>query len=177
MRKLLLVVVALCGFMPLVRAQHVAVKTNALCWGVLAPNLGVEFGAGRRVTVELFGAYRPWTVWKNPDARFWLAQPEVRYWLCESFEGHFFGLHLHGAQYYAHAGASIYDGYLAGAGLSYGYAWILSPHWNLEAQVGVGYARLWYKERPNLPCEKCFTDRTGNYVGPTRLSLTFSYLF
>ena len=43
--------------------------------------------------------------------------------------------------------------------------------------MGVGYARLWYKERPNLPCEKCFTDRTGNYVGPTRLSLTFSYLF
>lgn len=66
---------------------------------------------------------------------------------------------------------------MAGAGLSYGYAWILSPHWNLEAQVGVGYARLWYKERPNLPCEKCFIDRTGNYVGPTRLSLTFSYLF
>lgn len=152
-------------------------KTNGLYWAALAPNAGVEFTLGKKMTLELFGAYRPWTVWGHPDARFWLVQPEWRYWLCEPFEGHFFGIHLHGAQYYAFSPDTIYDGYLAGGGITYGYNWILSPHWNLEALIGVGYARLWYKQRPNWPCEKCFSNETGNYIGPTKIALTITYLF
>mgnify|MGYP005759402879 FL=1 len=100
-----------------------------------------------------------------------------RYWLCETFEGHFFGIHMHGAQYYARTGGKIYDGYLAGGGVTYGHAWILSPRWNLEAVIGVGYARLWYKKRPDLPCAKCSVDKTRNYFGPTKISLSVSYLF
>ena len=176
MRKLLLVAVFLCGFVQISKAQNIAVKTNVLYWGTLAPNAGVEFQVDRKMTLEFFGAYRPWTVWKS-DARFWLAQPELRYWFCEPFEGHFVGIHLHGAQYYAFSPDKVFDGYLAGGGITYGYNWILSPHWNLEALIGIGYARLWYKQRPNWPCAKCFSNKTGNYIGPTKLSLTISYLF
>ena len=125
----------------------------------------------------LSGSYKPWTVLDKSNIRLWLVQPEVRYWLCETFEGHFFGIHMHGAQYYARTGGKIYDGYLAGGGVTYGHAWILSPRWNLEAVIGVGYARLWYKKRPDLPCAKCSVDKTRNYFGPTKISLSVSYLF
>ena len=66
---------------------------------------------------------------------------------------------------------------VAGGGITYGYDWILSPHWNLETLIGIGYARLWYKQRPNLPCAKCFSNKTENYFGPTKLALTVTYLF
>lgn len=171
-----LVTMLSCSLPHLAEAQNPAIKTNGLYWAALAPNAGVEFEVGKKTTVEIFGAYRPWTL-RTPDARFWLVQPEGRYWLCEPFEGHFFGIHLHAAQYYALSRQKIYDGYLAGGGFTYGYDWILSPHWNLEALIGVGYARLWYKLRPNRPCAKCFSNETQNYFGPTKIAVTISYLF
>ena len=38
-----------------------------------------------------------------------------------------------------------YPGNLAGFGISYGYQWIISPQWNLEAGISIGYAHLNYK--------------------------------
>lgn len=101
----------------------------------------------------------------------WLVQPEARYWLCEKFNGHFFGIHAHGGQY--NWGGMLpwgfkdgkmfgiesrqmsehrFQGWLAGAGISYGYQWILSNRWSLEASLGVGYAYLDYGK---YKCEKC----------------------
>ena len=159
------------------RAQAVAVKTNALYWAILTPNAAVELALADRWTVDLSAAYNPWTFKDDKKMRFWLAQPEVRYWFCEKFEGHRVGLHLHGGQYYGGFGERRYDGYLAGAGVSYGYAWILSPHWNVDVTVGVGFAHLWYKESPRIPCIKCVEDKQANYVGLTKLGVSFSYLF
>lgn len=128
--------------------QDVALKTNGLFWLTTTPNVGVEVALSPKYTLELAGAYNPWTFKDDKKMRFWLVQPELKYWLCEKFEGHFVGLHLHGAQYYGGFKKKRYDGYLAGGGFTYGYDWILSPHWNLEAAIGIGYARLWYKESP-----------------------------
>lgn len=87
------------------------------------------------------------------------------------------GLHAHGGLFFGGSHERRYDGYFAGGGISYGYDWILGPHWNVEAQVGVGYARLWYKESPRIPCQKCQQDKHRNYVGPTRLAVSFIYIF
>ena len=159
------------------KAQDVALKTNALYWLGTTSNLGVEFALSPKVTLDLSAAYNPWTFHDGKKLRFWLAQPEVKYWLCDKFEGHFVGLHLHGAQYYGVFNDKIYDGYLAGGGITYGYDWILSPHWNLEAAIGVGYAHLWYKQGLRLPCEKCFEKKHKNYFGPTKVALSLVYIF
>lgn len=159
------------------RAQDVAVKTNTLYWTTTSLNAGAEFAINNKYTAELVMAYNPWTFNDGKKLKFILAQPAVRYWFCEKYEGHFVGVHLHGAQFYGVLKDKRYDGYLAGGGFSYGYDWILSPHWNLEAEVGLGYARLWYKQSPNIPCTKCYKNKHKNYVGPTRLALTFTYIF
>lgn len=109
--------------------------------------------------------------------RFWLVQPELKYWLCEKFEGHFVGTHLHAAQFFGGWNEKRYDGYLAGGGFTYGYDWILSPHWNLEAAIGIGYARLWYKESPRIPCMKCYDNKRKDYFGPTKVAVSFTYIF
>ena len=158
-------------------AQKVALKTNALYWLTTTPNASVEFALSNKVTLEAAVAYNPWTFKDDKKMKFWFAQPEVRYWFCEKFEGHFIGVHLHGAQYFGGFKDTRYDGYLAGGGVTYGYNWILSPHWNLELAIGVGYARLWYDESPRIPCEKCVEPAHKDYVGPTKAAVSISYLF
>lgn len=159
------------------KSQIVAVKTNALYWLTTTPNAAVELALGRKVTLEAMAAYNPWAFKDDKKMRFWLAQPELRYWFCEKFEGHFLGLHLHGAQYFGGFNEKRYDGYLAGGGLTYGYNWILSPHWNLELALGLGYARLWYDESPRVPCKKCVEARHKDYLGPTKAALSVIYMF
>ncbi len=158
-------------------AQEVAVKSNTLFWLTASPNLGLELAVGNKVSVELAAAYNPWTFKGDRKMRFWLVQPEMKYWFCEKFEGHFIGLHLHGAQYFGGFGSKRYDGYLAGGGTTYGYDWILSPHWNLEAAIGLGYAHLWFDKSPRIYCEKCKTSERLNYLGPTKAAVSLIYVF
>lgn len=162
-------------------AQKWAVKSNALYDATATINLGVEAALGKRVTLDVSGNYNPW---EFGDARWkhWLIQPEVRYWLCESFNGHFFGLHAHYAEYnvggigfndtFRH---NRYQGHLYGAGISYGYQWLIGKRWNLEATVGVGYARLWDRKYPIAACGEVLRSRTRNYFGPTKIGLTFIF--
>ena len=76
-------------------AQDIAAKTNLLYWATTTPNIGMEFGLGEQTTLELTGGYNPWTLDKeqNKKLKHWLVMPEFRYWLCERFNGHFFGIH------------------------------------------------------------------------------------
>lgn len=177
MKKILLLIICITGWMPEVFAQNLAVKTNGLYWLTTTPNAGVEFALSNKVTLDISGAYNPWTFKDDKKMRLWLVQPEVKYWLCEKFEGHFIGLHLHSAQYFGGFSDKRYDGYLAGGGFTYGYDWILSPHWNLEAAIGIGYARLWYKESARIHCLKCYENKHKNYFGPTKAALSIIYVF
>ena len=96
MKKLLLLIIGIVGLSVSTSAQNVAVKTNALYWLTTTPNLGVEVALGNKVTLDVSGAYNPWTFKDDKKMRFWLVQPEVRYWFCEKFEGHYIGVHAHG---------------------------------------------------------------------------------
>ena len=158
-------------------AQDVALKTNALYWMTTTTNAAAEIALSNKATLELSVAYNPWTFKDNKKLRFLLVQPEARYWMCEKFEGHFVGFHAHAAQFYSTLANRRRDGYLAGAGFSYGYDWILKPNLNLEAELGVGYAHLWYKESDCIPCIKKFERKHKNYVGPTRAAVSLVYFF
>lgn len=65
-----------------------------------------------------------------------------------------------------------YEGWFIGAGVAYGYAWALSKHWNLEAELGVGYI---YSKADKFNCAQCGDkledDKAHNYVGPTKAAL------
>ena len=67
-------------FMVRLSAQEIAVKTNGLYWLTTTLNAGVEFATSNKVTIELNAAYNPWTFKDDKKMRFWLAQPELKYW-------------------------------------------------------------------------------------------------
>lgn len=145
-------------------AQDIAAKTNLLYWATTTPNIGMEFGLGEQTTLELTGSYNPWTLDKeqNKKLKHWLVMPEFRYWLCERFNGHFFGIHT-GYTFYNISGVRIpfqgketadhrYQGWATGLGISYGYSWILGKRWNIEATIGFGYA---YSNYDKYDCATC----------------------
>lgn len=192
-RILLLLAVVFAGATQYADGQKVGVKTNLLSDATLNPNLGVEVGLAPKWTLDIEGQLNAWTLSQGRRWKHWAAQPEARYWLCDRFSGHFFGAHLHGGQY--NIGGfdgkinflgtdtrklkdTRYQGWFIGAGVSYGYAWILGKHWNLEAEIGIGYSYTRYDKFRCAGCgKKTDTDRVHNYVGPTRAAVNLVYLF
>ena len=172
-----------------VGAQDVGLKTNFANWAYFgSPNASLEVRLADRWTLDIGGSMNLWKFENNMKAKHWLAQPELRYWFCETFNGHFLGLHLHGGQYNV-GGYDLpigrfkafkdhrFQGYFYGAGLSYGYQWLLGKHWNLEASLGGGYARMWYEKFPCVECGEKLGEGYYNYWGLTRATLSLIYLF
>lgn len=173
-------------------AQKAALKTNIIYDALLTPDLGLEAKVAPQWTLELTGNLNLWTVndrrWKQ-----WSVQPEVRYWLCRAFSGNFLALHLIGGQYnfgnlpldfrflgtdFGQLRDSRLQGWMGGAGLAYGHSWILDRHWNLEAELGIGWIRTKYDR---YPCAKCGTKvesgTVHDYFGPTKAAVNLVYVF
>lgn len=71
-----------------------------------------------------------------------------------------------------------FQGWFAGGGVSYGYAWILDKHWNLEGEIGLGYSYTNYDRFKCAGCgRKMETGKSHHYVGPTKLAINVVYLF
>lgn len=183
------------------QAQEVALKTNLLYDATTTPNLGVEVGLGRKMTGQVFYGLNPWTFNRGNNTtekkvKHWLVMPEVRWWTCSKMNGFFFGIHGMGGQFNAanvnlplpgtfFSGDNLqkgvkdnrYEGSFVGGGITAGYQWIISRHWNIEAELGAGYDHVWYKK---YPCEECGTlieKSSTNYAGITKAGLSLLYIF
>lgn len=159
-----------------------AVKTNALYWATVTPNLGVEFALSKKFTMDISGNYNPWKWSGNKKFKHWLVQPELRYWLCDRFNGHFFGVHAFYAQFNM-CGIKMFDwehkryqGDLYGGGIAYGYHWILGKRWSLEGTIGVGYAHITYDKYRCETCGPKLKEGRRNYVGPTKIGINLIYI-
>lgn len=174
-------------------SQKSAVKTNLLSDGLLNPNAAVEFAVAPKWTVDLSGQFNLWNLSDDRQWRHWVLQPEARYWFCDRFSGHFVGTHLLGGQYNM-GGIDIpvsflgtdfrklkdtrFQGWFAGAGIAYGYAWPLHEHWNLEAEVGIGWIYTRYDQFRCTGCGKKIKENTPhNYFGPTKVAVNLEYVF
>ena len=192
-RILLLLAIAVTGVPQELCAQKAAIKTNLVSDAFLNVNLGVETGLAPRWTFDLRGDVNVWTLSNDRRWRHWAVQPEFRYWFCDRFSGHFFGLHTHGGQYsiggfdgrFNLLGTDArklkdarFQGWFVGGGGAYGYTWILGLHWNLEMEVGFGYSYTRYDRFRCSGCgKKVETNRPHHYVGPTKAAINLVYVF
>lgn len=194
--KIIVILLCLCFCGHTIDAQEksvenipdIALKTNLLYLGTTTPNLGMEVGISPKFTIESELGLNPFSG-KNTDGTYgksikhFRLHTELRYWFCERFYGHFIGLHT---PLYIYNISDIswlgtegerHQGWSVGAGISYGYNWILSKNWNLEATVGFGYLHLMSEK---YPCTSCgnLIDKVGkHYVGPTQAALSAVYVF
>ena len=190
--KRLGVLAALFLTLTVARGQNVALKSNLLYDATLTVNAGLEVGLAPRWSFDLSGNYNGWAVsghkWKH-----WLAQPELRYWFCDRFAGHFIGLHALGGEYnfgnfdtslsflgtdYSVFADERHQGWYVGAGIAYGYSFILSRHWNLELELGAGYVYTRYDVFECQGCgKKVEENKPHHYVGPTKAAVNLVYNF
>lgn len=183
-------------------AQRVGVKTNLLIDATASPNLGVELGLANKLTLDVSGNLNLWD-WpglNNMKWKHWVVQPELRYWTCQRFAGHFFAVHgvvgqfnFGNFHFFGHPlpdsfkffGTDFsllskyrYEGWAFGGGLGYGYAIPLSKHWNMEFELGVGAI---YSISDSFECDVCnrSVDTGIKNLRPalTKAAFNFVYLF
>lgn len=187
---LALAMLALCGWRA--QAQDFALKSNLLYDATTTLNAGAEFVLAPQWSLDVSGNLNPWTFSGGKRWKHWMVQPEARYWFCNPFAGHFVGFHALGGQYNfgnlnlpSFLGNRLsqlkdyrYQGWYVGLGVAYGYTWILNRHWNLEAEIGFGWAYTRYDKYRCANCgKKVDSGRTHNYVGPTKAALNLVYVF
>ncbi len=175
-------------------AQNFAAKTNLLYDLTTTVNIGAEATLAPKWSLDISGNMNFWSFSHGKRWKQWMIQPEARYWFCRSMGGHFLALHALGGQYnVGHVDLDFlsflgnnfkefkdyrHQGWFAGGGVGYGYSWLLGKHWNLEAEIAVGYVYTRYDVYECAGCgKKVDSDRHRNYVGPTKAAINLVYVF
>jgi hypothetical protein len=198
-----------------VYSQKAAVKSNILYDATGTFNIGGEYAINKTYSVNLSANFNGWAL-KPPQAwKHYLVQPEFRYWLRETFNEHYVGAHLlytgfdverMSLPFFGFERKYLYvDGVGYGAGLSYGYQLYLTPHFNIEFSIGLGYLHLKYykfdyksgSEANKIPeghqtyhsvnglyYDKGAVDSNNrpinplmrSYIGPTQIGVTLVYI-
>lgn len=170
---------------PATRKQRfIAIKTNLLGDAVLCANLGVEIGLWRHWSLDVPVWYSPYDITDGWRIRLFATQPEVRYWLKDAGEGHYFGVHATVVGFNVSFGGDYRyqdpNHAAFGAGIGYGYAFHLdkSRRWSMEAQLGAGYIGYEYIKYHNTGRDGAEVSRgKGTYWGVTRAGFAVAYKF
>ena len=159
-------------------AQRIALRNNLLYDATLSPNLGMEIKLDSTWSAGLNVGLNAWDIDKssNKKWRHFLVSPNVRkyhnykygrdsvttrrvnYLELDAIYSHYnvgntkipFGL-------YSAVKDRRLQGDLLALGGKYGYSWILSRDWRIEAEAGVAIGYAWFKE---YDCDHC-----GTYYG------------
>lgn len=170
------------------RAQEWALKTNLLYWAALGTgNLELEKAIGPRSSLQLQVGYNPFTYSDNKKLKHVSIMPGYRYWFCDVFSGHFLSTQLE----YAHFNAGNvrfpfglyrglrdyrYQGDLGAVGIGYGYHWILSPRWSIEAEVAIGLAYARYKQYECVTCGSLLGTENKVFLKPNKIAVSVVYM-
>ena len=173
--------------LPALNAQNLGIKTNILSDATATVNLGVEAAVAPKWSLDLSGSYNPWDFPGYRKQKQWMVQPEARYWFCEAFNGHFVAAHLLGGEFnmanpyfpFSMIGALKdyrYQGWMYGVGVGYGYQWILSPRWSIEAEIGAGYVGTKYEQYECERCGELIDEGFSNRFSLTKLSVSLIFM-
>lgn len=121
-----------------------ALRTNALYWLGLTPNLGIEWRPAERVGIVVNGGYAPWSDngWEHNWAG-WFVAPEVRIYLGEKMNW-FVGPQFLAGGFNLKPGDKGSQGEVVAGGVVGGYRMKLSRCWDVDFTLGVGYGHLEY---------------------------------
>lgn len=172
---------------------YMGVKTNLIHDILALPNIGVEFYAGRNISLGASWLYGWWS--RDKRHRYWRAYGgEIygRWWFGEAarnkpLAGHHIGIY---AQMFTYdfewgkrgqmggkPGGNLWDKANYGAGMEYGYSLPVSRRINLDFSAGIGYVGGFYHEY--LPVDGCYvwqSTKRRSFFGPTKLEVSLVWL-
>ena len=152
------------------KQPRVALRTNLLYDATLSPNLGVDVRVDSLRTVGLLAGVNAWDIdkAKNKKWRHMLFSLRARKYRDSIFHKGYYEADLIYSHYnvgntkipfgiYSAVKDRRLQGDLVALGGKYGYSWILSRTWRIEAEAGVAVGYAWFKE---YDCDHC-----GTYYG------------
>ena len=168
-------------------------KSNLFYWMTTTINAGAEVALSKHSTLGATFNLNPWTIGADNKIQHWFVRPEYRYWVTEKYTRLFFGVHLMGGgfevggfripiigdRFLTRLKTNYFTGSFVAGGVSIGYQFYLSPHWNLEISGGAGLARIKYHWEPTNPAlrKKSYTNTVRYLPVPTEIGFSFVYLF
>lgn len=175
LRLLCLAAFLLLAALPL-RAQFYSVQTNLAKLATTSFYLEGSMSLNLNWSAHLGLEYNPWTFAHNRKIKNFSVTPGVRYWMNQTYIGHFVSANALYSRYNFTWRGYRYDGNGGGLGATYGYAFLLGIHWNLELEAGAGF--LWGRHR-KYDCEKCGTryGKESKVFLTPKLGVNIAYLF
>ena len=177
-------------------AQRFSIGTNAVEWANLGTvNAEAGVAVARHISLHAGVRYNPWTFLPgNPDDR--VLDPigdsekqfqnrkqsynlTLRYWPWYVYSGWWFGLKAQYSEY-------DYGGFIThpreagdkyGGGVSAGYTYMLSPHWNVEFGAGVWAGYKVYGTYRCTNCGKPTGSGQGVFFMPDDVMLSIMFVF
>ena len=152
------------------KQPRIALRTNLLYDATLSPNLGVDVRVDSLRTVGMLAGLNAWDIdkAKNKKWRHALFSLRARKYRDSLFHKGYYEADLIYSHYnvgntkipfglYSAVKDRRLQGDLFALGGKYGYSWILSRTWRIEAEAGVAVGYAWFKE---YDCDHC-----GTYYG------------
>lgn len=159
-----------------VLAQRVSVKTNTLYWAGATPNVGAEFRLNRHFTLNVEGLFNRVKLGSKINTRVLSVTPEARYWFSiRPQAGHFVGFMAMATDYDLTLKNKIKKGTAVGAGVTYGYSFVLSKRWSLETTAGVGLLNIRNKNYDKGTAEPKDVKSSVKFA-PMKLGVSFVYI-
>ncbi len=166
------------------RIKSINIKTNAIGWGLLAANIGIEYEKDGKWSVCVPFYYSGWDYFKSTTKfRCMYLQPEFR-WYYQSVRGLFSAVHI-GTGYYdvcAASGKYHYqdkdgDTPFFNAGVSVGFRHTLgrSGNWMMEYSIGGGYLSTEYDRFYNIDNGRLIN--TDSFKGFTLDHASISFVY
>lgn len=166
------------------RTHSINLKTNAIGWGLLVTNIGVEYEKDGKWSVCVPFYFSGWDYFKSTTKfRCMYLQPEFR-WYYQSVPGLFSAVHI-GAGYYDVCGSSGKYRYqdkdgdtpFLNAGISVGFRHTLgrSGNWMMEYSIGGGYLSTEYDRFYNTGNGRLINTASFNGFTLDHASISFVY--
>ena len=137
--------------------QSFTIRTNLLHWLAGIPNSGFEYQLNENIGLLLNGGWSHWTgETASKQHRVWYIAPELRYYLGDAKKRWYLGLEGHAGQFNLKLNDTGRQADFIGGGLTGGYKLTLSRIFDLDFNIGFGYAELMDYEK--------YTQTNGVYV-------------
>ncbi len=120
------------------KAQRVAVHTDALQYALLSPNVGFEVALSQHHVFAFSSSVCPFEVNDRLYVKHLSVMPEYKYWFRMPFYGHYTGANMIYSSYDIGGKRYARRGNLVAACVNYGYSFIISRRWNVIPHAGVG---------------------------------------
>lgn len=178
------------AFARLAMATGWGLQLNVVPLFDLAPHVSLTYAPSTHWSYNVGGVIRPWARADEQSVnRYWFVDGQARYWFCQAYDGWFLGAQVNGGRYNIGGKELPFgiksptadrkcDGYAIGGGIVGGYTFVISQHFNIELEAGVGYEYLDYeKYRCPGTCARSMGRKSHHYFGVNDFSINLQYVF